>query len=174
MVVQTEFPEETGVPRWGCLWLLDSAAVCMFADLWPQHPTLKEALAIYEMSLGSMALVKEANESKDPNELTVMDPTRSIGHAIRYYSLPMWGRQYPDLYTTHPSLQTSGRETPDVPWNHNLAFVKVAFKRPRGLHWVLCDKRGGAILYDPSPDLSPPLDPWLRDGAWRGVQLWRA
>ena len=160
---QTTFDPVTGIPRWGCFWL--SIVVAAWRTAQDRDPTVDETMSIYNDSRGATtwngASVLSMS-SDDRRELTVNDPSAVLSLALSYTNNGWRGAQKPDLACRVPA---------QYPRDYRLTYTLVNFKRPSADgHWVLCDRMGMNVVYDPNEDLS--IDGWSRTGAWRGLSIW--
>ena len=161
MVQQTEFVRETGLLRWGCFWMCLTVAPFLYFHKAPDHETV-------------MRLYTDARQTKfwkkpvlncltdEDYRLVTNFPDQVLKAAMGYVSMDHDVAQFQDAEFN----------LPDRPSDYEgLTYSLLAFERPAGVHWVLGDKRGCNILYNPDEGLD--INPWKRAIFWRGIQIFQ-
>ena len=161
MIQQLDFMKETGLPRWGCLWLSMVMAPFAFFHRAPDYETVMQIyIDCRRKKLGGKnALVNEGQERDW--RLVMHWPDIVLRTALGYVETGYDAAQFRDTEFSYPALP---KEYP------GLTYTLLAFERPAGYHWVLGDKLGRNILYNPDEQLD--IDPWKRAPVFRGVQIW--
>ena len=172
MIQQTDFEKETGLPRFGCMFM--SIVVAAWRTAENRDPRIDEVMRVHTdciMELvptwenGKPAGDRPILEMVDPvtHMIYINDPSAVLRKALSYCSNGWRGKQWPDLDTVAPQYQ---------PRDYKLAYTLLNFRRPSADgHWVLGDRSGMNVLYN--PDESLDINWWGRSGAWRGLQVWR-
>ena len=93
-------------------------------------------------------------------KLICNDPTKVVQIACGYLGV-VNGRQYPDKLMKAPI---------EAPRDFPVQYTVVQFELGALDHYVLFDRLGMGLVFDSSPG---KVNPWLRTGTWRGVQIWR-
>jgi hypothetical protein len=175
LLEQTAFEPETGMPRWGC-WVDSYMAAAQLAagvvfDEQTARSIHNDALVRPNWS-GEHRVLQVVRHPAEPGndfELILWDPTKLIEIALGYIGTEWRGRQYPDLETRWPASK---------PRDFDLTHTLVCFRRPGAWagsekeHAALCDGKGLNVLFNPDGKIE--LDPWNRNGRWRGIQIWKA
>ena len=169
---QTDFNVETGLPRYGCMFM--SLAVAAFRAAVNRDPTLDEILTLYNDCLvaetprwvnGDAAGTVPVLEIVDhlTHEIYINNPSAVVQKALSYID-PGWrGGQIPDMDLMAPQ---------QMPRDFKLTYTLLNFRRASADgHWVLGDRSGRNIIYDPDENLS--LDYWSRSPKWRGLRIYR-
>ena len=170
---QTDFPAETGLKRWGCMFM--SLVVAAWKAALDRDPTHDEVMAVYQDCMGEMTTRWEGGVAAGQvpvlhmtNPLTyeiwVNNPTRVVEKALSYAGGPGWrGGQVPDADMMAPA---------QMPRDYRLTFTLLNFRRASADgHWLLGDRSGMNVLYNPDENLD--VNWWSRSPQWRGVRVWR-
>src|SRR3990172_7544077 len=108
MIQQTQFDVETGLPRWGCLWM--DLVVAAYLAAMGREPRKDEVLRIYNdcrqqfttrwvegIEAGTAPVLEMLDTTT--RAIVVNDPTGVLGIALSYTDNGWRGKQYPDLDT---------------------------------------------------------------------------
>ena len=169
---QTDFDRETGLPRWGCMFV--SLVVGAWRAANDTDPTHDDIMRVYldcrqavtpkwvrGVQVGVVPVLEMTNH--DTHEIYVNNPTDVITKALSYTNNGWRGVQHPDLGTKVPY---------QYPRDYKLTYTLIHFKRLSASgHWTLGDRAGFNVIYDPCENLG--VDGWSRSGSWRGIRIWR-
>lgn len=172
MIQQTQFDIETGLPRWGCMFMSLVTGAWLATENRP--PTKDEVIRVYNdcrldmttrwidgEAAGSVPILEMTNPLTF--EITVNDPSRVIEKALSYVDNGWRGGQVPDAELLIPANQ---------PRNYRLTWTLLNYRRSSADgHWVLGDRSGMNIIYNPDENLD--IDWWSRAPKWRGIRVWR-
>lgn len=168
-IQQTHFDTQTGIPRWGCMFM---SLVYAGFHVEGKEPSSFDVLKVYNDALntptpkwkdGVQVGVVPTLEMVDPSryEIYVNNPTMVLELAIAQAGGVMKGAQYPDLDTRIPA---------QYPKDYRLTYTLLNFRRPSNDgHWVLGDRSGMNVIYN--PDESLDIDWWSRSPSWRGIRI---
>ena len=161
MISQLDFVKETGLPRYGCFWMCLAVAPFLYFHKPPDYETV---MRIYVDSRQTKFWKKPVLDLivAEDYRLVTNFPDKVLMSAMSYVSLDHDVAQFRDTEFT----------LPDRPSEYEgLTYSLIAFERPTGVHWVLGDKQGRNIIYN--PDESLDINPWKRALFWRGIQIFR-
>lgn len=170
-ISQTDFDKETGLPRWGCMFM--SLVVGAWRAANDKDPTHDDVMRVYTdcrqsvtpkwvdgVQVGVVPVLEMTDHTT--YEIYVNNPTAVLTTALSYTNNGWRGCQYPDLNTRVPTHR---------PRDYRLTYTLLNFRRPSSDgHWVLGDRSGMNVLYN--PDESLDIDWWSRSPAWRGIKVY--
>jgi hypothetical protein len=172
MIQQTDFDVETGLPRWGCLFM------CLVVASWRAtrgtDPETDDVIHVYTdcrqqtttkwvngQDAGTVPVLEMLDSTT--REIYVHNPTAVVENAISYADEGWRGGQLPDR-TMPPT---------DPPRGYKVDFTLLNYRRASADgHWVLGDRNGMNVVYNPDEALD--IDWWSRAPLWRGLRFWKA
>ena len=114
------------------------------------------------VQIGSVPLLQMVNT--DTFEIQVNNPSIVLQIALAGNAIaPGWrGAQYPDADLIAPR---------EMPRDYRLTYTLLNYRRASlDGHWVLGDRSGMNILYNPDENLD--INWWSRSPKWRGLRIW--
>jgi len=157
---QDSFVEETGLPRWGCMFMAFLGALQFFFN---RALKKDEIMHIYwDVRKTFIPWNKKPVLGMETNnyELALNDPSELLQLACSYMSPDHAAIQFPDIHCHYPE---------SVPGKFECQYILKKLDRGnRDGHWVTAEATPSfTTIYNP---LVSCTGPWT--GYWRGVKIW--